>query len=433
LEDGIATPLTARKTTIKGIYRDMNILWRPKQDDQTLSKGLRLPWLAHLPDPSSGFSPSAVDRLSAEIQAFEQYGSPSEEEQRAAENALSEIIQAIRYMDDNLDVDIIGSRATGTADPLSDLDLNVSSPLTPASMNRLKTPQEILDLLEKTFRGRHPTIHLESQPVEVVINIRHAKVPILVCRHMASGLPVQIQSTPRTYDSTAYVKAFLQEYPTLKSLFKVVKQLLAMRGLTLGSHGGITSYPLLNMILASLKFCESRFARMDAGNHLLFFLDMFADIDFASAGISTRPLQYFPKNLARNQKKQSKADGVSAADAAGMFLQELEGQRRMASRRSQGRYLMTLQDPANPFNDLGRSAYMIKDIQTLFIFVRAELKKVMAEWDQFSSPQPSAQDEAQPLSLLEPCVGGDYRVYEHERGDLKLLGRKAEKPRKNPQ
>jgi predicted nucleotidyltransferase len=408
--------------SIKGITRDLSNLWRLNGGDDSLPTRFRLPWLAHLPDASPAIWMSAVDRLSAEVRAFEQYVSPSEEERRAAEYALSDIIQAIKYADDNLDVDVIGSRASGTADPLSDLDIIVSNPLSPLAMNNLKTPREILDLLENAFRGGRRNVDSALRPVEVIINVKHAKVPILVCRHIPSGLPVQVQSTPRAYDNTEYVKAFQREYPTLRSLFKILKQVLAMRGLNVGNHGGLTSYPLINMIVAALKFSEGRIHQLDAGRQLLFFLDMYAEIDFSTKGISTRPVQYFPKYIGHKQKSLSKTGGESAP---AIFEEELAGQRRMGVCLKKNIHLMTLQDPANPLNDLGKSTYMIKDIQALFIDIRAKLKQAMAEWEDSGSVPSLAKDRSSPRSLLDPCVGGDYRIYEHERSDLQLLGRKA--------
>lgn len=84
--------------------------------------------------------------------------------------------------------------------------------------------------------------------------------------------------------------------------------------------------------------------------------------------------------------------------------------------------LMTLQDPANPRNDLGASVFRIQDVQETFISVRAKLKQVMAQWEDYSPTQGTfLQHQSRPPSLLEPCIGGDYRFYEQERNDLRDL------------
>ncbi|KAL2393585.1 hypothetical protein ABEF93_003709 [Exophiala dermatitidis] len=405
-----------------GTIRELTSFWRPADEDRTLPARLRLPWLVNLPE-STGWT-SAIDRLSAEIRAFEQYVTPSEEEQLVVETALQDLTQAIKYTDHDLDVDVIGSRATGIADPLSDLDINVWKPRTPATMSKPKTPVQILALLEKAFRGTHEKIKLGFRPVEVIYNLRTARVPILLCRHKFSGLSIQIQCTPPTYDSTEYVKAFLREYPTLKSLFKVLKQLLLMRGLTVGSHGGLTSYPLLNMIVAALKFSEGQIHPSDAGKQLLFFLDMYSEMDFSSQGISTRPLQFFPKRTSgKHGRHKATVSSGQTPSLSELFPQELAGQRKMTLHRGKAAYLMTLQDPANPFNDVGRSAYMIKDVQATLISVRSNLNQAIKEWDQSSPDFKTQQGSPRPQALLESCLGADYRIYEQERGDMKALGR----------
>lgn len=403
----------------KGTSRELTSLWHPNDGVQSLNTHSHLPWLLHLSRPHAWAT--AVDRLSAEIRAFEQYVAPSEEEQMVAESALEDLIQAIKYADENLDIDVVGSRATGTADPLSDLDVNISRPRTPTSMDHARSPMENLGLLERAFRGTHDKIKLGFRPIEVVYNLKTARVPILLCRHKSSGLPIQIQCTPRTYDSTEYVKAFLKEYPTLRSLFKVLKQTLLMRGLTVGSHGGLTSYPLLNMIVAALKFSEGKIHPLDVGRQLLFFLDMYSELDFSSQGISTRPLQFFPKR--GDSKRRSTVTADQNPTLSEMFPQELAAQRKMGLYRSKTAYLMTLQDPANPSNDVGRSAYMIRDVQATLISIRGKLDQVMAEWDQSYIESNSAQATQRPRALLEPCLGADYSLYEQERGDLKALGR----------
>lgn len=402
----------------KGTSREIIALWRVDEDDETLLTRFRLPWLSHLEDDVPNISVTAVDRLSAEIRAFEKYNSPSQEEQDTADLALQDIVEAVKHTGDSLDVDVIGSRATGTADPLSDIDVNVWTPETSATPH---TTPDVLAELSTFLEFRQKSNSPHSSPIEFVMHLKDARVPILVCQHKASGLPIQVQSTPRTYDSTEYVKACLKEYPTLRGLFKVLKQLLRMRGLNVGTHGGITSYPLFVMIVAALKFSEGRFHSTDAGNQLLFFFDMYTEINFSSHGISTRPLQIFSKAQARGWKKSpDHAEGsvVMAED----FERELAGRRSICFRALKAKkdQVMTLQDPTNPLHDLGVSTFSINDVQETFIRIHHKLKQAMADWDE-EMPRPSSLGPPRRAkSLLEPCVGGDYRIYESDRDDLRL-------------
>ncbi|KIW88957.1 uncharacterized protein Z519_10441 [Cladophialophora bantiana CBS 173.52] len=414
----------------KGTSRNLDLLWRIDDTEKNPPLHFRLPWLRHLHDPESSSCTSAVERLADEIRAFEKYTSPSEEEQRAADDAFHDLTECIKEIADDLHVDMIGSRATSLADPLSDLDINISSSRRSGSLTKSAQVSSVavLNKLCKTFRWPPKTANLfHFRPIEVQLYLKQARVPILLCQHKASGLPIQIQSTPRTYDSREYVKASLKEYPALRGLFKVLKQLLQMRGLSVGSSGGITSYPLFQMIVAALKFSEGKFHPADVGNQFLFFLDFYSDIDFSTHGISTQPLEVFSKNLVRPRdhhegpKKAVARTRICGEEHSGSRQLTFDEHGRRRSREGM-EYLMTLQDPVNPKNDLGKSGFRINDVQETFIAIRAALKVAMEQWDNKSQMWQHSDRRTRVRSLLEPCVGGDYRIYEHERDDLRRLG-----------
>ena len=373
---------------------------------------------------------SAVERLAAEIHAFENYTSPSKEEHHAADYACQDLVEFIKEMGDGLVVDIIGSRATSLADPLSDLDINVSHPhqrqASHASME--KSSFNILRDIHNSLRKSSSTIgDLSASRIQVHHFVREARVPLIQCYHRATALPIQIQSTPRTYDSREYVKAALQEYPSLRGLFKVFKQILQMRGLTIGSSGGITSYPLFQMIVAALKLSGGRYYTADVGHQFLYILDFYSDFDFSKQGLITEPFAVFSKAVrwARNldeemeeaQNEKEFGGQVHPHQRAFVFRNQNQGKLRSTTE-----HLMTLQDPASPINDLGRSCWRILDVQETFITLRAEVKRAMAEWDHLPRRSTGAEGQFSLPSLLEPCVGGDYRIYEQERDDLRTKG-----------
>ncbi|KIW74663.1 hypothetical protein Z517_11433 [Fonsecaea pedrosoi CBS 271.37] len=414
----------------KGTSRDLDLLWRINEAEKDPPVHYRLPWLRYLHNPVPNSYSSAVEQLGDEIRAFEKYTSPSTEEQRAADDAFNDLVDCVRDVAGDLHVDMIGSRATRLADPLSDLDINVSSSGRPGSVNEQAQGSSltILNKLYKMFRSPPKTTNLfHFRPIEVQLYLKQARVPILLCQHKASGLPIQIQSTPRTYDSREYVKACLKEYPSLRGLFKVLKQLLQMRGLTVGSNGGVTSYPLLQMIVAALKFSEGKFHHADVGNQFLFFLDFYSDIDFSTHGISTEPIELFSKSVVRAGKHN---EGYQQAVVRSQTADREHSHARPRAFQGPGRkwscegmeYLMTLQDPVNPKNDLGKSGFRINDVQETFIAIRATLHATMSDWDKNLQTWQKPKQRTRPPSLLESCVGGDYRIYEHERDDLRRLG-----------
>jgi hypothetical protein len=419
-------PNRSPPTGFKGTSRNLDALWRINNPVKNLPLRYRLPWLRYLDNSDPSQYPSAVERLTAEIRAFENYTSPSEEEERAASDTLQDLVDAIGKLRDGFVVDVIGSRTTGLADPLSDIDIHVSHPdqLQVAGESLKETPKKVLNIIVKVFetsKASHPVF----RRIDTLAYLKRARVPILLCRHRVTGLPIQIQSTPRTYDSREYVKAALREYPSLRGLFKVLKQLLQMRGLTVGSSGGITSYPLLQMIVAALKFSGGRFHPENSGNQLLFFLDFYSDIDFSQHGISTDPLELFPKAVGPVRARDKEIGSIHETGFPGKEQTErtkstFQGRYQRKLKRDYS-YLMTLQDPANPLNDLGKSCFQIKDVQETFIAIRAALKRAMAEWDNESK----TKADPEILSLLEPCIGGDYQIYEHERDDLRRCGRSS--------
>lgn len=383
----------------------------------------RVPWTKKSYQKTLPGSPwlSAEERLSQEIEAFEAYVSPTKEEQTAAELAASDLRRVIKNAETQMDMDIIGSRSTGTADPLSDIDVNVSLPVTPSSMKARIQPEQILTTIRSSIRGWRWNHQNQECPIETVLHVKKAVVPILLCRHRQTGLPIQIQATPRTFDSTEYVRSFLKEFPTLRSLFKVLRQVLHMRELHNGQHGGLTSYPLLNMIVASLKMSEGKSAPSNSGAHLLHFLDLYSEIDFVAMGISTRPLGLF------SRKDDVETEVDKAAKASGLYTTELQGQKHMIVRtRKSGAKMMILQDPANPMNNLGKSAFRIRDVQETFIYLRHRLRMAMEAWDktqaQAGDDAPIPKKPADPYisqSVLKVLLEGDYRLYEYDRGDIK--------------
>jgi len=403
-------------STGKGTVADTTTQWALDKDTK-VPIVFRLPWTRKL----SGSSwLSAEEQLSNEIGAFEAYVSPTREEQHAAGFAFGDLRRVIKHTHRHFDVDIIGSRCTGTADPLSDIDVNVSLPITPSSMGARTQPDNILRVISKTIQWWRSNHQNQECPIELVYHVHKAVVPILLCRHRKTGLPIQIQATPRTFDSTEYVRSFMKEFPTLKGLFKVMRQALHMRDLHSGRHGGLTSYPLLNMIVASLKLYEGKSAPSNSGAHLLHFLDLYCDIDFAKMGISTRPLGMF----SRNQDCPTEVE--KAALLSGLYTTELQGQQHMIARNKKSTSLMVFQDPANPMNNLGSSAWRIRDVQETLIRLRHQLKVAMEAWD---NTQTQASDDtsntersvtpARGQSVLGALLEGNYRLYEYDRSDVK--------------
>ncbi|KAF7506639.1 hypothetical protein GJ744_011571 [Endocarpon pusillum] len=99
--------------------------WRLRASDMPL-QGKR-PWVAHL-DPVGKSTRYVYDYLTAEILAFERYMEPTASEKVAVEKALMDVRRSIESVDPAIKTFVIGSRGTGLAMALSDIDLNIQHP-----------------------------------------------------------------------------------------------------------------------------------------------------------------------------------------------------------------------------------------------------------------------------------------------------------------
>jgi hypothetical protein len=398
---------------------------------------MKRPWLAYLENFRKP-ADAAHEYLTAEILAFDDYMEPTISEKSAVEEALADVRRAVASLDPAIKVSVIGSRGTGVAMPLSDIDINLERPnhlhykkpgqRLPSHYD-LELRVEIIDLLRmltKRLRkkGGPKKLFYESILID-------AKVPIVHARHAQTDLEIQIQSTTNCLAGMQMVLAYVEEYPTLRPLFRVLRQVLKMRGLGEPKANGIGSYPLIMMIIATLKFSGARFDRRDAARQLLYFLDFYSTIDFKTFGIAVDPPELFSKLSTGPDRAQSI---MMADDADGLLADELgtdqvdttrvdasRGRARVSETFPTRPYLMSLQDPVNPHNNLGNSAAAIKHCQATFANLRQRIKISM---DRFE-PGGSVKGRA---SLLEPCLAGNYHDFYRKRMALQRAGKKATEP-----
>ena len=354
----------------------------------------------------------AKEQLGREIDAFCLYSQATPQETKATQRALQDISTAIKEFDHTMEIDVVGSRGTGLDLPLSDIDLNIST----TSTRFDKSSSQILlrALSRKLAKNGRKNGLLRS-----VMFRPHAKVQIVTGRHASTYLEFQVQSTVDAFLSMQQTLSFVNEFPTLRNLFFVLKQMLTMRGLNRGDEQGLSSYPLLVMTVAALKFSEGKLDRRDVGGHFLFFLDMYSDIDFTATAISFSPLQYIVKRHPQSPTLPHVRSAAPAPDSVShqrddlvLEAPDVDARRKFATIKPGAEWLMCLQDPANLQNDLGRGAVRIREIQSTFIRIRGKLKTVLKEWE-----DQGVNDQRIPL--LGSCIGGDYRIHEHMRYDMR--------------
>jgi non-canonical poly(A) RNA polymerase PAPD5/7 len=395
------------------------------------SRRERRPWLAHLKQ-SPPISEHVHHYLSAEILAFEKYMNSTRSEEAAADKALSDVRRVIEKIGSDIKISTIGSRSTGLAMPLSDIDVSIGHPR--ISLRKIADPVERRG---SPLRARKQAIDLLSivrrrlkrkggpNPHYTVPALVEAKVPIVRAQHHSTRLEIQIQCWDEGHASAEMVKMYMSEFPTLRPLYLVLRQVLKMRGLGEARRSGIGPYSLVMMIVATLRLSGSRFHRKDVARHLLYFLDFYTKIEFKGTGIAVDPPVLFPKRHRYNHSARttfSTADLGAAGLSDAITTRQLEdhpdrsvhGRKQINLINKQRPYLMCLQDPADPFNDLGCHAAAIKHVQATFATLRLKIKSAM---DLYESRTGGAS-----FSLLEPLLAGNYRLFEKKRKRLQMLG-----------
>ena len=391
----------------------------------------RHPWWTKMPATNKSVAqppPPSSDRLTSEILAFEAFMSPAPDELAAADLALNDLRVCISSIMPSLKIDLVGSRSTGLASPLSDIDLNVTHPKSGTVQSLGEERRQACELLKEiweSLRKRRDFDHGQrSFRVQPSVFIEKARVPIITGFHVPTNLKFQIQCTTDAFSSMEYSKVYVAEYPTLRPLYMVLKHMLDIRGLAGGATGGLGSYPLLIMIVAALRFSEGKIRRKTAGKQLFSFLNMYSNIDFYTNGISLSPLELTLKRLGRHRSASKRAIASSASNhvpsmpaTAELEEKPIDGGNSFSVLHPGEPFLMCLQDPSNPTHDLGKQVKMIKHIQAVFIQALRELQNAMNVWetgDLSKSPRDGAK-----FSMLEWCLSADYSILKVDRDQLK--------------
>lgn len=88
-------------------------------------------------------------------------------------------------------------------------------------------------------------------------------------------------------------------------------------------------------------------------------------------------------------------------------------------------YLLCMQDPADPTNDLGRKCTSIKHIQVVFHTAERLVRFAMKKWEMMDKSKRESTMMAAAGGCLWPLVGADYRCFEKNRDKLEQSVQKA--------
>jgi len=347
--------------------------------------------------------------------AFHAFISPTPDESAAYKSLTDDLQDQARQILPDNPIEVVGSQRTGLATSLSDLDFRLSLPEYEKPVNergpsttRPKALKASIRKLRRLIRGLSATNDYER------IELRFGRIPIISGVHRATQLTVQIQAMNDSSASREYALNYLAEFPTLHPLYTLIKTTLEIRNLRNVHDGGLGAYSTFMLVVAALKKSEGAISRNNIARQLLSALDFYADTDFYRHGISVDPPGLFRKFHGAEPSMHPK--GATLADPI------LHGQARIARVNEVRPYLLCMQDPANPLNDLGAQAYNIKHVQALFRVARTKLLILFQKFDHLP-PLKDQYNRWSQTAMLDPLVGADYRWFQSRRARIAQWGR----------
>ncbi|KAL9122263.1 MAG: hypothetical protein Q9187_001182 [Circinaria calcarea] len=335
--------------------------------------------------------------------AFESYMRPTPTETSAVQSAVDLVQKIVTSALPSNALSLFGSRYTGLAGPLSDVDFNLSLPefkgdtsIRGPSNTRPEACRAGMRVLKRLGRV------LSSNGQFSNVKIIPARIPLLTATHHATGVAFQFQTLARTLPSREWTSDYVSEYPSLRPLFLLLRHSLKIRGLVTVQFGGLGSYPLAMMIVAALKHAAASFSRDDLAGQLIHILDFYANADLYKHGFSADPFRMFTKITKPLSAEEREANSRDP------YLWSIDLIRKCHPDKP---WALCLQDPADPVNDLGRKTYQIKHVQASFAAARQRIWSRVQRWDRMDIK--TRQTWAQ--GLLDPLVRARYDEFEASR------------------
>lgn len=381
----------------------------------------RPPWAITYDRNTAGYTAAQI--LDAEIKAFAKFMSPTEEEQVVREALRRNIRHIIKSDPNNNEVVTyhFGSTRTGLTMPYSDVDLGVYH--SDRHRDTLEEPME--RLYQNLLDGNDYMLVVHRPPPNAIIT----------AQHKATGIDVQVIAKGVPGKQTKMTFTYLREIPSFHELYAVVRTAFGTRGLVDPFIGGISAYGASIMLVAALT---QRDAPADVRNaasisaQFLHFLSFWANFDMTKHGISfDDPLtaKVFDKTPPDTSPadKESRLKEIEAARSE-TKNSLLGGQLHIGRVRPEQPYLLCLQDPGNPVNDLGARCHAIKHIQETIKVMHTELVRSMEEYDQADTDS-KLRDGDTRESLLMPLVGRCHEIYAERR--KRMVAKQPKTPPKN--
>jgi non-canonical poly(A) RNA polymerase PAPD5/7 len=258
------------------------------------------------------------------------------------------------------------------------------------------------------YQGGHPQITtsnaklwkighiLESKGIAADLTvIGKAKVPIIKFVDRLTGLPVDISFEQRGgIDAQYYFSKWQNDFPDLRYLVALVKQLLLMHKLNEVNSGGLGGFSIICLVAF---FLHETVKDESLGTMFLQFLDYYGKFDLSRHRIVMVPPSLQPKVKMRRIIFHTSAD-ISQGHIG------IDGRPEKVGR-------LSIQDPTNPENNISGGSSEIQRIFTLFRTTHDTLRDRMN----------AIRNDLPYNSILEPVLGGNYTPYADYRERMDKL------------
>ncbi|KWU46045.1 Nucleotidyltransferase, partial [Rhodotorula sp. JG-1b] len=272
----------------------------------------------------------ATDQLNAEAHAFVRYISPTPLEHELRLHTIELIRRTVRSKYPDSDVECFGSVGTGLYLPGGDIDLVVLSPSMPSPP--LKPSSSLLHRLASLLLTSSI-----AAPQSLVV-IAKARVPIVKFTTRYGGFSVDLSVNQKNgIDAAVRVRSILEE-----SLVLLVKAFLSQRGMNEVFTGGLGSYSIICMVVSFLQLHPRiQTAQINPNRNIgLLFVEF---------------LELYGKHFNYDQA------GITLKGRGGYFNKHDKGWYR-----PQQPYLLSIEDPNDPQNDVSGGSHAILRVRQTF-------------------------------------------------------------------
>ncbi|MCO5586211.1 hypothetical protein L7F22_040150 [Adiantum nelumboides] len=270
-------------------------------------------------------------QLHKELEEFYEQRRPKQNDAELRAHALERVKLVIRAFWPTCEVKVFGSFSTGLYLPkVSDIDILILG----SPSGRWVGDIEQFRALGTALRSSGVARHVEF--------IGRAKVPILKFREEQSGIPFDVNfKLNQELRAADLISTSLASYPCLAPLYLFLKAYLHFKHLNEVYHtGGLNSYTLFVMLYTFLQ-AHPHGCQALSKSGLGFLLAGF----FHFYGVSLNVQEY----------------GISCVSGVRFFL---KSQKNFVDFRKP--YLLAVEDPLMPSNDIGKNSFNYPKIQSIF-------------------------------------------------------------------